>query len=143
MRRLCLMLLPLLLAIFVLGGCDKPRDPQNVPEMKEKLSKFVSVIMWKIDATRDQKDRMDKLLDGLAVDFFAFQEENNVIKRGLIDALGADPLDRAALDALQKKGLDLFDRYTKCLVQASSDIADILTLEQRRELVDMWRDWEF
>jgi len=126
-----------------LSACEKPRDPQNVPEMKEKLSKFVSVMMWKIDATKEQKDRMDKLLDGMAADFFAFQEENNALKLELIAALGADPLDRAALDELQKKGVDLFDRYTKRMVQASGDISEILTLDQRRELVDMWRDWEF
>ncbi|RJO67439.1 MAG: periplasmic heavy metal sensor [Myxococcales bacterium] len=141
--KLFALLIPLLLAALAVGGCDKPRDPQNAPEMKEKLAGKVNLALWKVDTTDEQKKKMDLLLDGLAVDLFAFQQEDKALKRSIIEALDADPVDRPALDALQKRGLDLFDRYTRRMIVAADDAAAILTLKQRRELLELWRDWEF
>ena len=131
-----------LLIVFTIGGC-KERDPQNVPEMKEKLVSKVNMALWKVDATKAQRMKMDHLLDGLAPDLFAFQQEDKAIQRSIIEALHANPVDQPQLEAMQKKGLDLFDRYTLRLVVAAMDTSAILNLGQRRELLDLWRKWEF
>jgi len=132
-----------LLVLLLVAGCGKPKEPENVPEMKAKLAKKVKLALWKVDATDEQQDRMDKVLDGLAVDLFAFQQENTSIKRGLITALHAEPVDKPLLESLQKQGVDLFDRYSKRMVVAVMDTSKILNLEQRRELVELWREYEF
>ena len=141
--RISILLIMLVSFSLVVGGCGKPKDPENPQEMKEKFATKVNYMMWKVDATKEQKEKMDKLLDGLSVDLFNFQEEDKKIKRGLIDAFHADPLNQEYLDALQVKGLDLFDRFTKRMMKAAVDTAAILNVEQRRELVDLWREWEF
>jgi len=125
------------------AACKKPHDPANPAEMKEKLSTKVGWALWKVDANDEQEDRFDAMLDELAPVLFGFQEESKAIKRNLTDVLWADAVDPDALGLLQKKMVNLFDRYMKRMNMAAIDAADILTLEQRRELIGMWKEWEF
>ena len=142
MRFNLLLISALIFAVFAMG-CSKPADPQNASEMKEKLASKVKLALWKVNATDTQKQKMDTMLNGLSRDLFAFQQEDKAIKRSIIAALEAEPVDRAALEALQKKGLQLFDRYTRRMLVAGVDASEILDLKQRRELLELWREYEF
>jgi len=137
------LLMILLIVSAVAAGCSKPKDPENVAEMRKKLGKDVRLALWKVDATDAQRADMNRLLDSLAGDFFAFQQEDKTIKRGIIAALEADPVDVKALEALQKQGLGLFDRYTQRLLGAAVETSRILERSQRRELLTLWREYEF
>ena len=141
--RITALLFAFLLVAFVATGCSKPKDPENAEEMRDKLAGKVRLAMWKVSAGKDQWKKMNKLLDVLSVDFFAFQEEDKEIKRSIIEALNADPVDTPALEALQKQGIVLFDRYTQRLLSAAVEVSEILNLEQRRELLELWREYEF
>ncbi|MBL6975197.1 MAG: hypothetical protein ISR64_05640 [Deltaproteobacteria bacterium] len=124
-------------------ACKKPREAANAREMKEKLSDKVGWGLWKIDATEAQEAKTDKMLDELAPDLFRFQQESKAIKRGLIRVFMEDEVVLEKILEHQKAGLDLFDRYTRRMSRAGVEAADILTREQRLELVNMWRRWEF
>lgn len=141
-KRLVLVVLACTALAFLAGGCKKDPDPTTAAEMKEKLAGKVKLLLWKVDASGEQKTKVDALLDGLAPDLLAFQNENKTLQRALFVVLAADPLDEAALLGLQTKGLDLFDRYTKRMAKASVDLSAILTVKQRRELVRLWKEWE-
>lgn len=141
MKRLPLLLL-LSAAVFTVA-CQKQRDPATPAEMKAKLEPKVRMAMWKIDATSEQEKAVDALLDVLAADLYGFQQENKAITRRIIDALDDETIDTATLAKVQKDGLALFDRYTRRMMSVAGDLAKILTMEQRKTLVDLWRDWEF
>jgi Spy/CpxP family protein refolding chaperone len=49
--------------------------------------------------------------------------------------LSADTFDRAALETLRAEQVAKFDTASKRIVQAVSDAAGVLTVEQRKELV--------
>ncbi len=142
MKTITLLAMILLMTVLI-AGCDRPNHPKNAEEMKDKLSGKVSMAMWKVDATKEQKKQMDKMLDKLAIDLFAFQQEDKAIKREVINSLYKEPIDQPKLKELQKKGLSLFDRYMQRMFEAAIDSSKILNLEQRRELLDLWRNWEF
>ena len=125
------------------GACRKPRDPSTPAEMKEKISKGSGIIFWKVDATKEQEQRIDKLFDGVAPDFLALQEESKAITRRIMDALDAETVDPAELDRQRAATTALHDRYMKRLLEAGRDAAGIFTLPQRRKLVKLWREWEF
>lgn len=125
------------------AACKKPRDPANAQEMKEKLSDKVGWGLWKIDATEEQEALTDRMLENLAPDLFRFQEESKAIKRGLIKVFMGDKVTLEKILEHQKAGVDLFDRYTQRMSRAGVEASDILTKEQRLELVEMWRKWEF
>jgi len=125
------------------GACRKPADPSNASEMKEKISKGSGLMLWKLDATKDQEKRLDRLFDGVAPDFLAYQQESKAIQRKVMTALEAETIDDAELNRLQASATALFDRYMKRLVQAARDAAGIFTLDQRRKLIKVWREWEF
>jgi len=135
----------MVLVVFagMITACRRPDVPANPQEMKEKLAKKLNWALWKVDSTDKQDREFDRLLDGLAPDLFAFQQESRGIKLQLIKTLGADIVDPRAMESIQKKGVDLFDRYTKRMTRAGMDSARILTMKQRKELVQFWKEWEF
>ncbi len=124
------------------GACKKPRDPADPAEMKEKLAKQVKMLWWKVDASDGQKEQVDRLLDGIAPDLFAMQEETKALTRGLIDAMDADPVDVVRVDRLRAEATALFGRYLERMQRGLVDFAGILTVDQRRELVGLWRRYE-
>ena len=132
-----------LATLLATAGCSHPKDPTNPAELKERIQSKLKWALWKADATDDQRARFDALLDPLSVDLFAYQQESKAIKRRVMDALIAEPVDREALLKTHEASTDLFRRYMRRMLVAGGDAGTILTQAQRQELVDMWREWEF
>jgi len=124
-------------------ACKKPAEPESPAEVKEKMQTGVKYGLWKVDATDEQKQRFDHLLDGLSVDLFALQQESTALKRQTMDALAGPMVDEAALSRIDAASTALFGRYMKRLTRAALDASQILTPAQRQEVVGLWRDWEF
>lgn len=138
-------LMVLVIAAIGMGtaGCRKPKQPQNPKEVKKKLEKVVKLVMWKVDATDDQKNSVDGILDELSIDLFDIQGENLVIVRRAMDALDADTVDSVALEKVATDGARLFERYLRRMLRAASDMAGVLAAEQRHRVVKLWREYEF
>jgi len=142
MRKTILAAVALALVLGV-AGCRKKADPASPAEMKDELSGKIGWVIGRVDPTDEQRKLVDGLLDQLAPDLFAMQEENNALKRRLITVLSADTVDPKALEAARRESLSLFDRYTKRMMQAGEEAIGILTPEQRKRLVGMWKRYEF
>ncbi|HOD00022.1 MAG TPA: periplasmic heavy metal sensor [Myxococcota bacterium] len=137
----------LVLAIAAIGlgtaGCRKPKEPANPKEVKKKLEKVVKLVLWKVDATAEQKNSVDGILDGLSIDLFDIQGENRVLVRKAMDALDAETVDSVALEQVAADGARLFERYLRRMIRAFSDMAGVLAAEQRHRVVKLWREYEF
>ena len=142
MRRSTLLAVAVTLVLGV-GGCRKPAEPANPAEMKENLAEKVGWILSQVEPTGEQRKQVDGVLDRLAPDLFALQEQNNTLKRQFIAVLSADAVDPKALEAARQESLALFDRYTRRMLQAGEEAIGILTPEQRKRLVGMWKRYEF
>jgi tRNA(Leu) C34 or U34 (ribose-2'-O)-methylase TrmL len=110
--------------------------------MKEKLATPVGWAMSKVDATKEQKRQVDKVLDEVAPDFYFFQEESKGLTKRILAALDGQTVDPEGMARLQEAGTQLFDRYMKRVVKAALDVSAILTYEQRHRLIEIWRSYE-
>ncbi len=124
-------------------ACHKPKDPENPPQVKAKLDKVAKLVLWKVDASDDQKRRVDMIMTGLSVDMFAVQQDNNRLTLRIMNALDATKVDDAALEAVAQDGAALVGRQLRQMFRAVVEIAGVLTDEQRHKAVKMWREWEF
>jgi hypothetical protein len=138
----CRLVLWFVLALAALA-CKKPDAPASPAEVKEKLETGVKYGLWKVDATDDQKEQFDRMLDGLSVDLFALQQESTTLKRRTMNALAGPAVDATELERIDADGTALFSRYMKRMTRAALDASTILTVEQRQKVVGLWHDWEF
>jgi Spy/CpxP family protein refolding chaperone len=106
-------------------------DPARVDELVERLVKHVAV---EVDATPEQKDKLTDIVKGAARDLAPLRGNMYRVRQQTIDLMSAESVDRAAIEILRAEQLALMDAASKRLTQALADVADVLTVEQRREL---------
>jgi uncharacterized membrane protein len=70
-------------------------------------------------------------------DLFQTREQHHANRQAMIDALGQPTIDRQALEDVRLAELQLMETASGRIVSALADAADMLTLEQRTELIAM------
>jgi Spy/CpxP family protein refolding chaperone len=115
-------------------GHHKP--PASPDEARAHIGQVVGHALDRVDATAEQRARVDKVLDGAAPQMFSLHGEAHDLHVEVRDLLTADKIDRAALEEARKDLVSLVDRGSKILVGSLADTAEALTPEQRRKLAD-------
>ncbi len=113
------------------GLTSETVDPARVDELAERLVKHVAV---EVDATPEQKDKLTDIVKGAARDLAPLRGNLYRLRQQTIDLMSAEQVDRAAIEDLRAGQLALMDATSKRLTQALADVADVLTVEQRRKL---------
>jgi Spy/CpxP family protein refolding chaperone len=97
-------------------------------------------MLWKVDASDEQQAQVKNVLKKLTPDVAEFQARHKALKAQFAEALASDQINQDNLAKLRAAGLDLteqaFSRSFDTMIQA----AMVLTPEQRRKLVEAWRD---
>jgi Spy/CpxP family protein refolding chaperone len=112
-----------------------------VEELREHLGYGADKLANLADATDDQERAIAALLDQIAPAMFADTLQGRAVRAELVTELGKPKVDRAELERIRKAGLDLAETASKRAVDSVGDMADILTPEQRTELIDLWSRW--
>ncbi|HEY7922131.1 MAG TPA: Spy/CpxP family protein refolding chaperone, partial [Vicinamibacteria bacterium] len=73
----------------------------------------------------------DRLVDGLG----PMAETHRVNREAIAKELAKPQIDRAAIEGLRQQELELADRASKLAVTGFADLADVLTAEQRQDLI--------
>jgi len=131
-------MLPLFAAGCRLGRCGHARE-MSKEDLAELLKDRSEHVLDEVDATEAQVRSVHGILDGVAADLTAMRKEHQDLRAQLIKALGADRVDRQELERLRRQALDLIDRASARGLGALADTSDVLTAEQRRDLVAQWR----
>jgi Spy/CpxP family protein refolding chaperone len=113
-------------------GCNL--DALSPEELGERREHMVEMAARFIDATPQQKTRLSALAKELSPQLLALRSEGKALREKAHQAVRKD--DRAALEAARKQGLVLAERASQQWLVAYGKLADILTPEQREELVD-------
>jgi Spy/CpxP family protein refolding chaperone len=108
------------------------RDPEAA---KQHVAMAVEWALRGVDATEDQKQKArqvtDRLIDQLAPEF----QKHRAFHEALVRELAKPEIDRAALERLRQQEIALADTASKQAVTAIADLGEVLTPEQRTELV--------
>ncbi len=97
-------------------------------------------VLEEIDATPEQSEKIKAIIEAAGDDLFPMAEEFRGTREDVAALLGAPTIDRAAAETLRAERIAKADAASKRLVTAVLDVADVLTAEQRAELVDHFKD---
>jgi len=108
-------------------------DPAKMDEHVERMVKHLAV---EVDATPEQREKLTTVAQSAARDLAPMVGKMKRARQQAIDLMGAEKMDRAAIESLRAAQIALMDSTSKRLTQALADAADVLTVEQRRKLAE-------
>ena len=87
-----------------------------------------------IDATEAQTQKPDPIAKQAAKDLRPLREKAREARLKSVELLSADKIDRGAIEKARVEGIRATDASSKRFTQALTDIAEVLTPEQRKTL---------
>lgn len=110
-----------------------PIDPADLEKHLDRMLKHFYV---EIDATEEQKRRLEPIVKQAAKDLLPMREQLRAGRREAIELLTQERVDPAALEALRAKQLGLADEASRRLTRAIGEAAEVLTPAQRKGLAE-------
>lgn len=112
------------------------RDPAAAKEHVAAASDFV---LRSVSATAEQKQKTRQITDRLIDQLGPLAERHRELHEAVVAELSKPQIDRGAIEKLRQDGLGLADEASRIALDGIADIGEVLTPEQRRELVDLGR----
>jgi len=109
------------------------RDPAAA---KQHAEMAVEWALRGVRASDDQKQQAQKIADRTVDELFPLIAKHHENAQAIALELAKPEIDRAAIDRLRQRQVALADEASKALVDGFTDLAESLTPEQRRELVE-------
>ena len=110
------------------------RDPEAV---KQHVGMAADWLLYKVDATDDQKSKVQAILDRTLDDLEGLHPDRADLHAQVKGLLTAETIDRDAIERLRSEHLERFDLASKRISTALADVAEVLTPEQRTELAEL------
>ena len=113
------------------GAFSGPLDPA---ELEQRLDRMLKHFYVEIDASEEQKRRLEPIVKQAAKDLLPMREDLHAGRREAIELLTQERVDPAALEALRARKIGLADEASRRLTRAIAEAADVLTPAQRKQL---------
>lgn len=117
------------------GGWNH-EPPKSAEELRQHMDKGAAFFYDRVDATEEQEAGVGAVLDRMAPELFALQDDKVALHDDLRAAMTADTVDAAEVESLRQEGLALADRASRIVVGGVVDVAHLLTPEQRADLAE-------
>jgi len=88
-----------------------------------------------VDATEEQKQQAKRITDRLVDQLGPVMEKHRAHREAIVRELTKPEIDREALERLRREEVALADEASKLAVGSIADLGDVLTPEQRKELI--------
>lgn len=103
----------------------------------ERAGFFTDWILSRIDASSEQRDQVKTIVQDAVGDLIPLKEQHAANREALIEVLKQSTIDREQLGELQQSTLQLADAATTRIIEAIADSGEVLTPEQRTQLLEM------
>jgi periplasmic protein CpxP/Spy len=113
------------------GGFSGSLDPAEIDQRIDRMLKHFYV---EIDATEEQKRRLEPIVKQTARDLMPMREQLHAGRREAIDLLARERVDTGAIESLRSRQIGLVDEASRRLSRAIGEAAEVLTPAQRKEL---------
>ena len=97
------------------------------------------MLLGRVDATQDQQAAVSTIVQGVITDLRAVVTEHESTRETVREILMQPDIDRGALEQLRASAILQADSTSQRMVQALGDVAEVLTPEQRVELMEVGR----
>jgi len=108
-------------------------DPQQLSEHATLAADWIGRY---VDASDEQRASLEAIAAEGIAELGALTEDHRGRREALVELLTQPVVDRGALEALRAQELELVDRASRRLVVSLADAAEVLTAEQRAELIE-------
>ena len=108
------------------------------PEMARERAGFaIDWVLSRVDASEDQREQIKAIVGNSIDDLFPLVDQHQINREAFVAEFSKPTLDRDALEQLRQNGLEMADQASTRLVSAVADAAEVLTPEQRNELIEL------
>jgi Spy/CpxP family protein refolding chaperone len=119
-------------------GHGQHRFESMDPEIVRERTEFaVDWILGRVDAGEEQRDQVKTIFSTSLIDLAPLMVEHKENREAFATEFGKPTLDRNAIEELRKAEIELADQASSRLITAMADAAEVLTPEQRTELIEM------
>jgi hypothetical protein len=131
------------LVLYSVPGCGLRHGSHgdlSPEQMLAKIDRGAEWVLWKADATDEQKTKVAAILDEMAPDALRLRNEHQTLKARFIKVLEADQVSPEELAQIRKDGLSLAERAFNRGFDAMLESAKVLSPDQRKVLAQSWKD---
>jgi Spy/CpxP family protein refolding chaperone len=118
------------------GAHGRRGGPLDPAELDERLDHVLKHLYVEIDASAAQKAKLEPIIKQAAKDLLPLREKVREARREGIKLLTADTIDRDAVERLRAQQIASADAASKRFTQALTDVAEVLTPEQRKSVAE-------
>jgi periplasmic protein CpxP/Spy len=116
------------------GGDHKRFAELSDSEIESRIERIVKHVAIEIDATHEQQEMIITLASAVARELKPVHGRMHASGKELQELLRAEVIDRAALERLRAERFADAEQISKTLTVALADVAEVLSLEQRKVL---------
>lgn len=137
-------------AIVLLAGCHgrgtrnrwspHSQNPGSATELEEEWLEKSEWILDHVDATDEQETRIVAKVRALVPEAWQLQISREALRLELASVLAAESVDAAKIERIRQEALAHLDEGSKALSIGITEIAKVLTHEQRLQLIEHWRN---
>jgi Spy/CpxP family protein refolding chaperone len=119
------------------GGRCMGRHAMSPDARRERLEFATDWVLTKANATDQQKQQVKGIVQAALQDLGPIHEQHLQHREAFRAALTQPAVDRATLDQLRQAEMQLAEQASARIVQALADVSEVLTPEQRTQLVKL------
>jgi Spy/CpxP family protein refolding chaperone len=116
------------------GGHGFAHDPEQA---RERASFAVEWAFRAVDATEEQRQDGQAVVERLVDQLVPLGELHREHREAVARELVRPQIDRAALERLREEGMAMADEASRIAVAGVADLAEVLSPEQRAELLEL------
>jgi protein CpxP len=121
------------------GGWSHSGSDTTATSAIERAEFATDFVLSRVNADESQRQKAKTIVRDTINALFPLKLEHQASRQAFIDALSQPSVNRAALEQIRQEEMQRANTASTRLVRAVADIADVLTPEQRTQLIELAR----
>jgi Spy/CpxP family protein refolding chaperone len=110
--------------------------PLDAAQLDERIERMLKHVFAEINATPEQQQKLTPIIKQAAQELQPLRAQMQAVRKQAVEIMGAEQIDRAALERLRTEQLQAADALSRRVTQVLADAGEILTPAQRKELAE-------
>ena len=112
---------------------------QTPEEIRERMTKGLQWFLNGLDTNDEQQRQINAILEELPPTLARFQTQRKNLMNRFVEAVEADQVSTEDFAEIRTATLNLTEEATGLTIDATVRVLEVLTPEQRKKLLELWR----